>query len=305
MPMRTGRRGAARVLALVLVLAAAGVVEKAHSEALSLTTNPPALRKVPKQTPANYGLPFVDVGVTTTDGLNLVGWLVPGTNGATVIFVHGYKNDRTSMLGPAAMFHAHGYGALLVALRGHDRSGGDRITFGHLEMRDLDAWYRFAVHRPDIDPRRVAMLGASMGGSLAIQYAADNPGIAAVVADSAFSSMDDTLATSVRHFTGLPAFPFASLIGFWIREDTGLTRAEADTKHAIARISPRPVFLMQGGADTTISPDSGQLLYDAAGQPKTLWFDPALDHTKFFDQRRDEYERRVIVGFMDHYILGR
>ncbi len=62
---------------------------------------------------------------------------------------------------------------------------------------------------------------------------------------------------------------------------------------------------MQGGADTTISPDSGRLLYEAAGQPKTLWFDPVLDHAKFFDERRDEYERRVVVGFMDRYMLGR
>src|SRR5579863_3008874 len=298
MPMRTRRPSLARILALVLVLGAAGTVIKSEAEATRLTTNPPALHKVPKYTPASDGLSFIDAGVTTADGLKLVGWFIPGTNGVTVIFVHGYKNDRGSMLGSAAMFHAHGYGALVIALRAHDRSDGDRITFGHLEVGDLDAWYQFAVHQPDIVPRRIALVGVSMGGAISIQYAARNPRIAAVVADSAFSSMDDTIATSVRHFTGLPALPFASLIGFWVREETGLTRAEADTKQAIARISPRPVFLMQGGADTTISPDSGARLYDAAGQPKTLWFDPTLDHAKFFDQRRDEYERRVIVGFM-------
>jgi fermentation-respiration switch protein FrsA (DUF1100 family) len=299
MPVWT--RPVARILALVVVLAGVGVVEKAHSEAIRLTTNLPAQQKVSKQTPADYHLPFVDAGVRTTDGLRLVGWYVPGTNGALIIFVHGYKNDRASMLGSAALFHAHGYGALVIALRGHDRSDGDRIMFGHAELRDLEAWYAFAVVQPDVDRRRIAILGVSMGGAIAIQYAAENHAIAALVADSAFSSMDDTLATSVRHFTGLPAFPFSSLIGFWIRENTGLTRDEADAKRAIARISPRPVFLMQGGADTVISPASGQLLYDAAGDPKELWFDPALDHAKFFDERRDEYERRV-VGFMDKWL---
>ena len=303
--MRTRWRSLARLLALVLVLGAAAVVIKSEAEAARLTTNPPALRKVPKQTPTSDGLPFIDAGVTTAEGLKLVGWYIPGTNGVTVIFVHGYKNDRGSMLGSAAMYHAHGYTALVIALRAHDRSDGERITFGHLEVGDLDAWYQFAAHQPNIDPRRIALVGVSMGGSISIQYAARNPRIAAVVADSAFSSMDDTIATSVRHFTGLPAFPFASLIGFWIREETGLTREEADAKRAIGRIAPRPVFLMQGGADTTISPDSGKLLYDAAGEPKTLWFDQALDHAKFFEQRRDEYERRVVVGFMDHYLLGR
>jgi hypothetical protein len=266
-----------------------------------LTTNPVSTHKVSKRTPADEHMAFVDAGVTTPDGLKLVGWYVPGTNGAAIIFVHGYKNDRASMLGAAAMYHKHGYGALIIALRGHDRSDGDRITFGHFELQDVDAWYRFVSQQPNVDPKRIAILGVSMGGAISIQYAAKNPAIAALVADSAFSSMDDTIATSVRHFTGLPPFPFASLIGFWIREGTGLTREEADAKTAITKISPRPVFLMQGGADTTISPDSGQLLYDAAREPKELWFDPALDHAKFFDQRRDEYERRV-VGFMDRAV---
>lgn len=299
--MRSAARRVTGITVVILGLLAAGVVEKAHSEAIRLTTNQAPQRKLPAKTPADYHLTYVDAGVTTTDGLKLVGWYVPGTNGASVIFVHGYKDTRGSMLGSAAMFHAHGYGVLLVALRGHDRSDGDRITFGHSELRDLDAWYGFAVRQPDVDRRRIALLGVSMGGAIAIQYAAKNPAVAALVADSAFSSMDDTIATSVRHFTGLPAFPFASLIGFWVRESTGLTRDEADAKRAIAQISPRPVFLMQGGADTVISPQSGRLLYDAAREPKALWFDPALTHATFFDQRRDEYERRVI-GFMDQYV---
>jgi hypothetical protein len=299
--MPTWKKSLSRGIALVLVLGAAGFVEKARSEAIRLTTNETKYHKVPKKTPADDGLQFIDAGVTTPDGLKLVGWYIPGTNGATIMFVHGYKNDRSSMLGSAAMFHRHGYGALILSLRAHDRSDGERITFGHLELQDMDAWYRFASLQPGIDPRRIAIVGVSMGGAISIQYTAKNPNIAALVADSAFSSMDDTISTSVEHFTGLPPFPFASLIGFWVRESTGLTREEADAKAAIAKISPRPVFLMQGGADTTISPNSGQLLYDAAGQPKELWFDPALDHAKFFDQRRDEYEKRV-VGFIDKYI---
>ena len=137
--MRTRRRFLARLLALVLVIGAAAVVIKSEAEAARLTTNPSVGRKVPKKTPATDGVSFIDAGVTTAEGLKLVGWYMPGTNGVTVIFVHGYKNDRGSMLGAAEMFHAHGYGALVIALRAHDRSDGERITFGHLEVGDLEA----------------------------------------------------------------------------------------------------------------------------------------------------------------------
>ncbi len=171
--MRTRRRSLARVFVLVLVLGAAAVVIKAETEATRLTTNAPALRKVPKQTPASDGLSFVDAGVTTVEGLKLVGWYIPGTNGVTVIFVHGYKNDRGSMLGSAAMFRAHGYGALVIALRAHDpqrrRSHHVRPPGGRGSRR---LGTQFAVHQPNIDPRRIAPVGVSMGGAISIQCAA-------------------------------------------------------------------------------------------------------------------------------------
>ena len=61
---------------------------------------------------------------------------------------------------------------------------------------------------------------------------------------------------------------------------------------------------MQGGADVVISATSGQRLYDAAGEPKELWFEPDLGHVDFDSEMADEFERRVI-GFFDHYLLDK
>jgi len=69
-------------------------------------------------------------------------------------------------------------------------------------------------------------------------------------------------------------------------------------------ITPRPVILMQVSADVVISADSGQRLYDAAGEPKELWFDPALGHVDFDSERAGEFEKRV-TEFFDRYLLGK
>lgn len=61
---------------------------------------------------------------------------------------------------------------------------------------------------------------------------------------------------------------------------------------------------MQGGADTVISVNSGELLYTAAGEPKELWYEPALGHTMFDESLPQEYEQRVI-GFFDKYLSGK
>jgi fermentation-respiration switch protein FrsA (DUF1100 family) len=208
------------------------------------------------------------------------------------------------MLNEAEMLYRHGYGVLISSVRAHDASDGEQISFGYREMQDLEAWYQYVLTRAEVKPDRIGILGNSMGGSLVIQYAAQNPNIEAVAANSAFSSLNDTVATSVTHFTGLPPFPFAPLILFWGEQEGGFKASEIDAKKWISQLSPRPVFLMQGGADTVISVNSGELLYAAAGEPKELWYEPALGHTMFDESLPQEYEQRVI-GFFDKYLSGK
>jgi fermentation-respiration switch protein FrsA (DUF1100 family) len=291
-------------LAALLLVAFAGVLLRTRAEARDLLHAPMETRKLPDETPADYNLPFEDVVVTNPDGMKLYGWFIPSENGAVVIMQHGYKSTRKELLNEAEMMHRHGYGALLTTVRAHDYSEGELITLGINEMADMEAWYQYLLMRDDIDHERIGILGNSFGGMLAIQYTAQNENIKAMAANCAFSSMPDTVATSVKYFTGLPEFPFVPLIVFWAEADTGIKMEEIDTTKWIPLISPRPVFLMQGGADTVISPASGQILYDAAGEPKELWFDPELAHVKFDTERAEEYEARV-VAFFDQYLLGK
>ncbi len=291
-------------LAVLGLLAAGGgvdLVNTARLRAHELLTNPIASRSLPSKTPADYRMLYQDVDVTAADGARLVGWYVPGDNGALVIAQHGYKSDRSEMLDEAAMLHRHGYGVLVPALRAHDLSQGDLITFGRLELPDLDAWYRYIDGRLAGDAH-VGLLGNSFGGTLAIEYAAANEHIRAVAANSAFSSLNDTVADSVRFFTGLPPFPFAPLITFWAEREARFDVADVDATRVIGRLSPRPVLLMQGGADEAISRRSGERLYEAAHDPKELWFEPKVGHTGFDGALPQEYERRV-VGFFDRYLV--
>lgn len=289
---------------VILLFAFGGLLWKTYSEAHNLINAPMEGRNLPDETPADYNLPFEDVTVTNGDGQVLAGWFIPSQNGAVIIMQHGYKSTRSELLNEAEMMYRHGYGVLLTSIRAHDYSEGELITFGMYEVGDMEAWYQYLLTRDAFDHEKVGILGNSYGGMLAIQFAAQNENIKAVVANSAFSSLNDTVATSVKHFTGLPEFPFVPLIVFWAEQESGFKTEDIDAARIIAEISPRPVFLMQGGADTVISAGSGQRLYDAAGEPKELWFDPALGHVEFDSERAAEYEARV-AAFFDQYLLGK
>jgi uncharacterized protein len=290
-----------RAIAVVAIVGTAGVALITKSRAHDLITNPIAIRRLPTRTPADYGMPYEEATVTTTDGLRLVGWYVPSTNGASLMLVHGYKDNRGSMLKVADLLHRHGYGLLILSVRAHDRSDGELIAFGHNEMRDLDAWYAYEAGHAGVDPSAIGLFGVSMGGSLAIQFAARNPHVAAVVADSAFSSLEDTVETSVKYFTGLPPFPFAPMIMFWTEREDGFDVHEIDAKRWIPQIAPRPVFLLQGDADVVVSPQSGQRLFDAAGEPKEFWHEADVGHAQFLQKHPEEFEKRV-TGFYDRYL---
>jgi fermentation-respiration switch protein FrsA (DUF1100 family) len=144
-----------------------------------------------------------------------------------------------------------------------------------------------------------------MGGALSIKYAAQNPEIKAVVAHSAFANFADTVNKGVALMTGLPPFPFAPMVIFWAEREADIRTSEIDTTQWIQGIRGRPVFILQGGQDDHISVDSGQKLYEAAGEPRELWFEPGAAHHGLEEQPYEaEFERRV-VAFFDKYLLDR
>jgi pimeloyl-ACP methyl ester carboxylesterase len=145
------------------------------------------------------------------------------------------------VLGVADVLHRHGYQVLVVGLRGHDINDGETISFGVNEVRDMAAWFEYLQRRQDIDRARVGLFGVSMGGSIGLKFASDHADIHAVIADSAFSSVADTAATSIKFFTGLPPFPFAPAIVFWAEREIGGSVSQLDATKWIHSIAPRPV----------------------------------------------------------------
>jgi len=280
------------------------VVGVSRSQAHDMITNPPEQRDPIDETPAEYGMPsYQTVTLTTSDGLHLAAWDIPSKNGTAVIVVHGYKGDRTGMLPQAAVLARHGYGLILLDLRAHGQSDGQMITFGKYETRDLEAAYQHLLARPDVDKDKIGILGNSMGASIVILYAAENPAIKAAVADSAFASLQDSIGKGVEEIAHLPAFPFAPLIEFYAEQESQSQASEISAEAHIGAISPRAILLMQGGQDKIIPPNNGERLYAAAGEPKELWFEPSVAHTDFIVDMPEEYERRVIA-FVDRYLLG-
>lgn len=241
--------------------------------------------------PADLGISHEDITFETSDGLSLSGWYVPSGNGAAIVVFPA--SGRSEGHEHVAMFARHGYGVLIFDPRGTGESEGDPYRWG--AERDVEAAIDYLRSRPDVDPDRIGGLGLSLGGELMLETASETDALKAVVSEGAGirSIREQMVKSGPAMWVSLP---------FWATETAATAifsnqLPPPNLRDCVARISPRPVFLIYSG-----HPVGGEELnadfYDAAGQPKTIWKIPEASHTGGLDARPEEYEQRV-VGFFD------
>ena len=136
-----------------------------------------------------------------------------------------------------------------------------------------------------------------MGAATIIRAAAAFPEIEAVFSDSAFESLDDEL-------NYLIPYPFVNpLAKFMATAETGIPLSAVDPLDDIAKISPRPVYIVHSTSDKVAPPDAGEKLFNAAGEPRFLWEAENVTHLQMYLDNPRKYQRRL-VDFFNEWLLG-
>lgn len=245
---------------------------------------------------ADFGYAFEEVEFPAVDGSALRGWYVPGAARASVglVAVHGGGADRREFLRHLPLFHEAGYPVLLFDCREHGVSDGASrgLSFGAREHEDVSSAVAYLAGPRGI--ARVAVIGTSQGAASAILAAADDPRIAAVVAENPFTHLRDLLLdTSLA--AGVPR-PFRVLLARVIEWRLG--GARPGPIDVVGRIAPRPLLLMHGTADSVIPYAQSQRLFAAAGEPKELWLVPGARHAALVNEDPMGW-REHVLGFLE------
>jgi fermentation-respiration switch protein FrsA (DUF1100 family) len=235
---------------------------------------------------------YRDIELHTRDGLTLSAWYVPPKNGAVILVAHGYGSARSVDM--TALFVDHGFGVLAWDFRAHGRSGGDFSTLGYYEQFDVEAALDYARAQPGV--KHVGAWGGSMGGATVILTAARRPEIEAVVSDSAFP----TLVDAFEYNSSVPVFQ--QLIRFFAELQIGISMDKVRPVDEIGKISPRPVFIIDGWDGSAIAMNSPYRLYAAAREPKQLWVEAGVPHLNMYAMYKEQYTQKVI-GFFETYLL--
>lgn len=120
------------------------------------------------------------------DGLILRGWFCAAAapRRGTIVYLHGIADNRSSSAGLIARYVPRGFDVIAYDGRAHGRSDGEFCTYGVYERRDL----RKVI--ATVAPGPVVLIGTSLGGAVALQTAADDPRVSAVVAAEVFSDLE-------------------------------------------------------------------------------------------------------------------
>jgi uncharacterized protein len=248
-------------------------------------------------TPADVGLRYEAVRFTTDDGVTLSGWLIPAARDTrtAVVVLHGFSGHRLPELAAFVPWLADRHHVLQFDFRGHGESDASWVTMGALERHDVAAAVAFLQER-GMGP--IALMGVSMGASIAILAAPDLP-VAAVVADAAFAQLSHPIANRMREV----GYPLPTVGARAIVAAASVrTRARlVDPITAVGRIAPKALLLIAPREDRLISWHQGLALYEAARQPKELHVVEGAGHAESYAVDPEAYRRRVL-GFLERHL---
>ncbi|MBV8391750.1 MAG: alpha/beta fold hydrolase [Alphaproteobacteria bacterium] len=206
-----------------------------------------------------------------------------------LVLLHGFAGHAHNLAGLARRATANGYAALALSLRGWLGSEGENDQ-GLRQPLDVLAAIDWLARRPLVDRTRIGLVGASMGGQVALLAAAHKPPIQAVAAFYAPADLarwreaNPFIRDYLDDLCGPEGLPVRSPI---------LRVTQIDT----------PVLLVHGDSDQNV-PVEQTLAMDEAlrshGKEVETVIVPGGTH--FFSEQQNALARRKLFDFLRRHL---
>jgi dipeptidyl aminopeptidase/acylaminoacyl peptidase len=237
-----------------------------------------------------YGYPSEMVSFESRTGPTLRGWFSKGSEHPeiAIIVMPGHAGNTRAALDDAVLLARHGYSTLVFEHRSCVSPSLSAST-GFWEAQDALGAVDYLETRADI--AHIGAMGFSEGGTAVLMAAAEEPAIEAVVPMGGYADLKDDILDPDDNLDWFSRIVRITIV-WWFRVE-GVPVDKSSPAAVIDQISPRPVFLIYGELE-----GSGQQLYNAAKEPKSLWIVPGTGHGGYGYTHPEEYEQRV-VNFFD------
>ncbi len=279
---------------------------------------------------------FTSKGLRLSGIIRLPEGVKPGERRPAFIVLHGFGSRMTAenVLKPCAMFDALGYLTMRFDMPGCGESEGEKGLLICLDQVQAtsDALTLLAQH-PNVDGKRIAVMGSSFGAAVAVYTGGTDPRVAAVISASGWGNGETKFRA--QHPTPQAWAKFSAMLaqGRGYRERTGkplmvprydiVPIPEHLRTHVVAgsvqmfpwetaqsmydfraddvvgKIAPRPLLLLHSSDDHVTPVEQSLGLFEHAGQPTELHLFAETDHFMFAEG--NTRVRNVVTDWLANY----
>lgn len=234
-------------------------------------------------TPADVGLDYSDVNLTTSDGVRIHGWHVPGESRTTLLWLHGNAGNISHRVDNIAVLNRlTGLSVLIIDYRGYGLSVGSPSEKGL--YLDAEAAFKYLTSEVGLDPvEDIVLFGRSLGVGVAAEMATRHA-VRGVILESGFTSVTG-MAGATR-----PSWMAAALLP--------LLDARYDTLSKMSLIKS-PVLVVHGEQDEIVPFSMARELYDAAGEPRRFHAVRGAGHNNVYERGGAAYFNALKVFISD------
>lgn len=234
-----------------------------------------------------------EVWIRTEEGLKQRGIYIKGNCdfNRTIIIVHGITVGISTSIKYMRIFYDRGWNVLMYDQRRHGKSEGKYSTYGYYEKKDLDIWVKWIIKRNGTDGL-LGLHGESMGAATVLQYADINKYVDFIIADCAYSNMNELMKYKIKEQTKLPIFPMLQFV-----QIKSIIRAKFRFKDVSPIDSVRdrdiPVLFIHGKEDTFVPTYMSEEMYKVKKGIKKIYIAEGAVHACSIEIDREQYEENV------------
>jgi len=242
----------------------------------------------------------------------------PGEKRGAFLVLHGFgsNKDSSNVLAPTKVLTELGYVTLRFSHRGCGDSEGE---FGRVicleQVEDTKNALTFLAQHPNVDPKRIAVVGSSFGGAVAVYTGGTDERIAAVISNGGWGDGErkfrgqhkspeewarfiKMLADGKEHrartgkslmvprydIVPIPPHLRSNLAANSIHSfpaETAQSMFDFRADDVVGRIAPRPLLLIHAANDSVTPTEQSVEMFKRAGQPAELHLFSEVDHFLF------------------------
>jgi uncharacterized protein len=279
---------------------------------------------------------FKSEGLALAGAVRIPEGVKPGERRPAFIVLHGFGSNMNAgnVLAPCAMFDKLGYVTMRFDMPGCGESEGEKgLLLCPEQVKATSAALTALAQNPNVDGKRIAVLGSSFGAAVAVYCGGVDPRVAAVISASGWGNgetkfrgqhptpeawakftamLDEGRGYRQRHgkplmvprydIVPIPQHLRTHVVPGSVQmfpSETAQSMFDFRANDVVGKIAPRPLLLLHSSDDHVTPVDQSVELFRHAGQPTELHLFADTDHFMFAESNTRVH--RVVENWLAKY----